>query len=449
VEEGDGYPSKESKHLDVIVERLHYTASFRDFRIFHEDYRYIFSNWSGHPYLPLLWRDQGVQANMVTVDAEDTNLVFLPSGRGIQLTLATLREKWYAFLSSIPASDRDRVAGSVRRDNRSSEFERSAVELRDVLSVLDELKARYGGTLELEDLDHFARQLNEFYIPYVSSSGLKRSEFLYIHQGVDVLTRHTSRIQGKSGGPGDPYTWGDALSFLALGRIDVDVSLPLVAFTAPPWAHTLSLHVRTVVPDGFEIVDPPSGLPEGAFEGTSIIGEARWDARTAYVYVGEDDAERVVENCQRMVSEFEDVKREFDSQGTQIQLGKGTIRDVAAFIGTARDYIRRSSPATLAKDPSLRVRAQTAVGIRLLTGLLWIVVGLGFYLGLTHNLGATDFIELFSALLIVVLSLVVYAVEKPILRWYVLAQTATWSAVLLEIYALAALRPLYGGLLGH
>src|SRR2546425_6240389 len=66
---------------DFELHRLHYANSMIDLWTFGEDYRYVFRNGGGsdHRVAPLLWRWRMVQANMYVLDAENKNLVYLPS----------------------------------------------------------------------------------------------------------------------------------------------------------------------------------------------------------------------------------------------------------------------------------------------------------------------------------------------------------------------------------
>jgi hypothetical protein len=431
----------------LTVDRLHYTCTIKDSNVLHEDFRYIYSGTDGLASLPLIGRRRSVQANMIALDADAKNLVYLPSAKGCELTEMRLTELWKSAQTGLPPEETAGLSILFDEIAPAAKFDTTTEELVKARAAVAKLKSRSQASAELRRFTGFAYQLLGAYVPYVVRPTDAGAGFVYIRHGVDLLQPSKAKADGGPGKRAGELSVREYLRFFLIGRTYFDVPLHLVAFSAPPWNRTDSLHVRIVLPEGLETEDGPSGLPEAAFAQTSIIDNSTHDSSSTYSYIAASEGEKVLQSCARISEGFEEVGKQFAEQSKSLRKGKGTLRDFAAFIGTTKKVIRLVGSAVQAKAPQLRVRARVSRGIGAIIGLLWVVVAVGYYTTLSGQLSATALIDLLSALLIVILALVVYAVEKPFLRWLIYAQAAASTAALMELPVLQWLSPHFIGAL--
>ncbi len=309
----------------------------------------------------------------------------------------------------------------------TTEFRTSPDLIAGARQAIEELRARYSESSELRRFVGFASNLTESYVPYVQVP-VQPSEYVLIRHGVDLLEQGRRKHSAVC-----DFNTIEFLVFFVSGRASFAVRPPLVAFDAPPWKATESVHVRTIVPDGLEIVRGYRGSPEEAFDGTEILRGSTHDSSSAYAYIGKDEGRRVLEECAEIERDSHDATLRYLQAAEHARKDEASFRDIANLVGHFKEMFKRGRIAKDAKEPSLRVRARLARGIGAIVALLWVVWAVGLYATLSQQLDASNLIELLSALLIVILALVVYAVEKPFLRWLVYAQSASATTALLEL----------------
>lgn len=418
----------------LVVARLHYTYTFKDPRVYREDYRYVYQTEVPRLFLPLLWRKRATQANMVTFDAARDNIVYLPSGKSRELTQSELERRWNAFIESIPSEDAAPIRDSLTAISPIVGVNATGQSFNLAKQVLGELEGRFKGRPEFDSFLEFAVQLLESYLPYVVSPPFHESGYLFVHHGVDVLETRRSVPAGEGW---DALSLPEALRFFSTGAIRFDIPLPLVSFVSPPWERTESLHVRAILPDGFVVMRGPVGIPAPAFNSTDILDRSTKDAGLVYTYVTPFEGSRVFEQCGQLSRDYDETRSQILDQAKKLMIAifteKHKIRRMASLIGLLPNLNRKYKLALEAKRPRLRIGARVAVGIRPLLVLLWIVVATGYYASLKSSIDPNLLVTLLSALLVVILSLVVFAVEKPYLRWLIYAQIAASTACLLQL----------------
>src|SRR2546422_6080403 len=143
----------------LVVNRLHYTYSVQDLYTFREDYRYVFSRVGKLRKLPLQWREREIQANMVTLDANNRNLVYLPSGEVRQIMEGYLLKFWNVFVSSLPASQHPGLAAKLVDILGLVRFETTEMEIERARKTLEHIAKEHAAAKGLEEFVEFAHLL--------------------------------------------------------------------------------------------------------------------------------------------------------------------------------------------------------------------------------------------------------------------------------------------------
>lgn len=428
--------------LDTVLERLHYTYIVKDLTTFREEFRYIFSETRGLRSLPLIWRLRGVEANMVTSDASESRLVYLPSARVRSLTQGILLDLLMRCLDKLPA-DIERPPQSVfDKIVRVADFDATPTIATEAQKALAGIKGIDHSSSEFTRLGRLITKLGGNYIPFVWVGTATAGEYTYIEQAVDTLevrgrNRRRSRRAQEQGRR--VYGWREMLKFLATGSIHFDVLLPWAAFENPPWRQTNSLHFRVIMPAGLEVDSVSEVGRAGIFDGTQFIDNSKWDGGLFYAYLTLESAKHALDKKRRIHTAFSVARANFLSYGSpKRRRQEKSLRPLKVI----RDFFDLIWKAILARDsdaPRVRISATPVPGVRALLALLWVVTGLAYFYSLTSTLGEASYIGWLSALLLVVLSTVVYGIEKPFSRAPIIAQSIAATAVLIELLALHAL----------
>jgi hypothetical protein len=423
---------------DVVVERLHYTYVVKDLTTFREEFRYVFSNTHGLQILPLVWRLRGVEANMVITDSAEGRLIYLPSGRVMALTRAILTDLWLQCVVKIPPGGNSPTDATFDIVAGVAEFNPGSTQAKAAQKALSEVTEFDANAPEFKRLSAFVSKLGRNYIPFVWMKSPAEGTFSYLKQGVDTLEVRGAEQSGKGQGRRE-YRLPELLTFLTTGSIHFDVLVPWAAFDNPPWRQTNSLHFRVLMPEGLEVDNVSEVGEAGILDGTPFIKESKWDGGLFYTYLTPEAAQVALEKRRKLQVDFSLARASLLKSTTVTNRGPNNPYRPIKTLRDFLDLVRKGRLARDADAPSVRIEAAPVPGVRALLSLLWIVVGLAYFYTLTGSLDATSYIGWVSALLIVVLSTVVYGIEKPFSRAPIIAQSIAATAALVELLALYTL----------
>jgi hypothetical protein len=436
-------------------------------------------------FLPLLWREREVQANMVVLDDGGRNLVYLPSETTLQIARATINQMWRDFHGSLAANATPVGVATPQPLLDLASFEPNEQQKQAANALLQSLARTYHGNAELVRLRQFARRLAVEYVPFLLRPIVAISDpFLFVRQGVDVYApivrgphRRTRSELVTS------YSYPELVLFLMFGLIHFEVPLPLLPFTAPPWFETDSVHLRAILPNGLKVRNRLSGeikvtgVPSELFENLRLLEFASADDNNLYVYVARAKADEIQKfrdvirvNTRASVRDaFEDAsatRRRFLDVGKSFAKPlyeprsdrPADLRDLIAAIWklssgmisilrARRKYVRARErlriarqPVQEASRPVVVIKAGLTPGFGTMLVLLWLTVALGLGVALQLDFSVSNFLGAFSALLVVILSMTVYSVGRQYLREVVAAHASSSAAVFALVLLLRLLR---------
>jgi hypothetical protein len=445
----------------MIVSRLHYTSTVKTLGGLHEDFRYLFTGVSGGRYIPLLWRDRTVQTNMTVTDREDRNIPYLPSAVVDQFCEEYLRQLWNEFDLSLAGAPAPSWINEARpRSIRLTSFD---------YDPGDTMLAQQEWALHASDfpdnaafvrLKSFIDHLTENYLP-VAAIPESSEEFLFLHHGVDVSTSTRDRFRHSMQAETGYSTW-DRLIFALTGRIRFDTPIFIDAFIHPPWKLTESLHVRVMLPEGMMVASPIELMPRRLFAETRVLQLTEITGEYVYSYIGKDDASRFVRRLTAEEDQAKALKAEIDRSSKVIQeladLASAyrrsggtasppatkprqlTLQDVATTYGTmfkvfkqTRELRRQKRLLEMGRSPTLRIQLGLRGTMKTLLALLWVVIVCTVAVDVLGLLGVDAYLALLGSLLLVVLTLAVFSVDKPLLRVPFFGHTALSTAVFLTV----------------
>lgn len=437
--EGDATVLAQARAIrNLVVNRLHYTYSVQDFFTFREDYRYVYSGVGNLTTLPLLWREREIQANMVTLDDANRNLVYLPSRATERLLQGILRTTWDDFINSVAKGEQTEIESRFGRLLQITKFEPTDLERRAVADLIKELVPRFSQNQSFARVKRLVELLQANYLPFVQYTRGADAEYTFLRHGVDVYmpTQRTSLGPTRSSAR-TRYSLLGLLKFLAIGRIRFDVRLPLSAFEDPPWSRTEALHVKLNIPAGLKIRSKTRGVPASLFENTKVLQHVSVEEDSLYTYVSQDDAVTILASRRRVLEEAtQEIKELRDFLGSDLPPKPGRAPSLR-WILTLPGRLRRAREAV---QPRLRLLARMSRGMGTLLALLWLVVVLAYAARLVMLLDFNGFLNLFGALLVVVLSVAVYSIDKPYLRFPVFAHVASAVTAFIELPLFVGIR---------
>lgn len=451
--------------LDFQLHRLHSTYSMIDFETFREDYRYVYQNTGTAPHsvLPLLWRDRAVQANMYVLDAENNNLVYLPSEMNRDAAVSTLIRLFQAGAASAagqgqqlpiasavptPAEIQAALAFESTQTSRETAFNKAVALSRASPNVSEFAKAAV--------LLQFAL---EYYLPLaLLPKPVNPGQLCFLRHGVDLYHRLEPQ------GPPSSYTplgtrlgralanvllsfilretrrWKLARLFLG-GHYDFEVPLALDAVEA---SGARSFHLRVAIPEGLRVTPSNQLRPTEVFGGMDLLRFASFDESNVYLYLGNREIGSVLRRRDAIKADRErklaQAKAQANVQPERVaSLQKRFARPTAikwlldfllGFRGALLDWMDTQSKVTMI----FNVPLYFARGIRPLILFLWvptaIIVGACLYRAATLDF----FVATLSVLFVVVLTIGIFAIDKRVLRGLVLAHAELALAVSLLAY---------------
>jgi hypothetical protein len=460
----------------ISVRRVHYTRTILDLSTYREDYRSVYSIVFGLRILPLAWRSRQVQSNMVVTNGEGHNLVYLPSVEIEAINTQILESLLDEVLRADPASagtvqsQRSAILQlgqyNVSPEDTTKVIDPAYEALERILAVVTSEKAQGAA----DKLRRFVSQLERSYLPFVQVSGFNFDEFTFIRHGVDQLAPFGKSSPGRGRKAG--MSWKSYIVLAVSGCLRIRVQLPLeIMENSVPWTTAESLHVRVSVPTGATIWGRPQlqsiqGARSAPVSEITFPESAEHDDRTLYIYLRKEDVNAFKEKvgAQALSRAFqlgEDIKRlkeriESDQSprpSIAHEDGGKTPEEPVALTGhpARRNPIGRKSKKTDSDPPhglgveSLRAelqqnvadlekelkkaesrstqnwRAELTLKLRAhaaaypLLALLWVAALAGAALGVWTSVGSASYGTFLSLLFLVVLTDVIYSLDKPLL----------------------------------
>lgn len=437
---------------DIRIERVHYTYSLHDFETFHEDYRYVFRNTSARPHriLPLLWREREVQANMFVFGADGTNLIYLPSSGGVSAARRYFRAIWLDFSAKSNLPHAERIGEEL---SAIFAFDVSEATKDNCETILNEVQDLVGDDPSFRSIRRLIRFYGDFYIPWVElSSPVGPGESVFIHHGVDIYQVPSTRpVTRASASP--RLTRAERLFSYLFGGFELETPIPIDPFEFPPWSETNSFHVRIRVPQGLRICGAASVIPSRLFDGTRVAEFSSFDANNAYFYFGKSEIAVLLANRAEIDREYEEVLRTLDEQVKKVQVqtlpegsGPDLLRKLLEyFYGALREAIQQVHEQ--ARTPHITVRLRPARGIRALLTLLWITTLLALVGILGKFFSFDQYVQFLAAYLVIVLSVVVFSINKEFLKEIVPFHVALTAPLILAVPLIWFLWPFLSRLL--
>ena len=422
---------------DFELHRLHYTYSMIDLGTFKEDYRYVYRNGGNHAHriVPLLWRWREVQANMYVLDQSNSNLIYLPSEVNRMATQRCLEKLLDEGHQAVPEAADGFVEARASLSGALG-FESSESERTDAFNRMQSLARSNTEVAQFNRATKMVALLSAFYLPLaLLPQPIEPGEFSFIRHGVDIYTpvRKRRRI-GWSHLEAPPLRLRDLVRFLFVGRIHFRVPLALDALTL---SGTKSFHCRVVVPPGLRVGREPSFDPEAAFEKAEPSRLVSYDESNVYLYLGAKEL-GLIETGR---SEVGRKRQEFE---TSAQAGLRRLRRQFPRIklpawfaqGTKESFRRRLEEAGKVR-PDVKVPLKIASGMTSLILLLWFLAIATTIEAARGLLDLDRFLAMLGLLLVVVISIGVFAIDKRILREFVSAHIISAVVMTAESYLLS------------
>src|SRR5436190_6725135 len=433
-----------SRAIDELeLHRLHYTYSLVDLRTFREDYRYVYRNADTRPHrvVPLLWRWREIQANMVVLDAADENLIYLPTGITRQAEEAYLESLIRKGIQKIPrgqSPNPTRLTAFRQSIQLALQFE-SAQEVRvEAYNLAHQLATDFPEIQEFTRVTTFLALLSEFYMPLaLLGSPLPPAEFAFVRHGADIYL--PPRQEHK---PRWAHLRVRPIGLKTLFRFFVTggfVFRTPIAVDAVRLSNARSFHCRVTVPAGLRIRRRFWFWPRFVLSEESVSWRTSYDDGNVYVYFSGEDLDivkqRTSEANASLIQTFENALTRLVAIRTKLGL-TGPSLDTPASWEAFKARFREGAKVRL----ELRTPVGVARGVGSLILLLWSVVGATLLCGAMNLLGVDRFLDLLGLLLVVVLTIGIFAVDKRILREFVSAHALSAVAPSVAIYALSHFR---------
>ena len=448
------------------VDRIHYTVTIVDSSSYREDYRYVFTPVKGLRILPLSWRLREVQANMLTTDASGRNLVYLPSFETEQLSRELLQSLMNEALAANPVLFHNKPDGEAKLlrvaeyqlDTASSD---SAQEIAHAL-----LRGAKGSANEsvLRRLALLVDFLCESYIPFVELPDPAIDAHLFVRHGVDMLVPidEDTRPSFSSHRAMRRLKWIDKVIKALTGFFPLEIQLSLEVFQdALPWAAPKSLHVKVTVPLGtrlwsrprlFVIDEFPSPLSEETEK--EVLKHAARDNQNLYIYFRADAGltlvEKALRDCEvkRTNAQTELLSRKAERLKQILQITHKPVKMTLSPLKYLRNFMLMVTAlriisellelsSNFKKDFAFRKRvsARLWAGPHLaayaLLAFMWVPVVLGYALGAWGTADLNVYAGFLGVLFLVVLTDVVYVMDKPLLTQTVLTHASIATALVL------------------
>lgn len=428
------------------VNRLHYIYSVRTPVSFREEFHYLFSGHADLAVLPLWWHSRKVQANMVSTDASGRSVQALPSARVREYSEEFLHELVGEFVSLQPESDQAELAQTLARLDILLKFDVSRKEKKDAYDPFRRLQRKYGSDPQFRKLFAFATRLLDYYLPMVTAPKDGGSEYVEVRTGVDLNIPSAKRAHRRSDETlgARPGLW-DWFRFATIGSTAFELPVPLGAVSNPLWSGTDSLHLQLNLPSGVHVTKLPEARPAFLFDPATADEFTSVSADYVYSYMTADNARSARDRFESLSGKRDRAKARVD-QNTRESLRLGPKPGESQTEGSAprqrgpvdvmRDlvnFIRLDRKLIDAARPRIHADASVDDGVRILGLGLWVVVAFTYALQILGLLSVEGYIELFAALLLVVLTLAVYSLDKPFVRYPVFSHVGAATVVFFEL----------------
>ncbi len=425
---------------DFSLERLHYTYSMIDLATFREDYRYLVRNRGEvhHKAVPLLWRWREVQANMTALDPSNANLVYLPSQVTIEATeryLIRLMRRGFLSVGTPPPALVQALEEISKLVKQALFFESGLGSRAEAHKLVEGYALKYPQVEEFRRAAVFLSLAFEFYLPFaLLSDPVPPQDFAFVRHGVDLyipLTRPERKVWPhlqvqRVGVP-------SLLRFFLTGSLVFRVPLAVEAFRT---ARARSFHCRVVAPSGLRIASPPHLDPHKAFFDYSMVNRVSYDETNLYLYFGEQDLELIHNNQVRLAQGKED-------SGRQVISDLRRLRSAFPRFEVSPPARRWWNQVQARFEERARVRLEVRTklgigrGIGSMVMLLWLIAIGTVLAGAYGFLDLDRFLTLLGLLLVVVLTIGVFSVDKRILGEFVSAHALSAVVVCLESFLLS------------
>ena len=429
----------------LAVRRLHYTYHVTSFGTFRETWRYTYSDFEGLSALPLFWRRGEVQTNMVVTDAEGRLLPTAPSGIGARYTRAMLGELAGSFLDSADEPGRASTMVDFGKVAALADFETDPPKLADASAALGRLRITFRNVPGFDRFYDFASRMERYYLPFVVVSPPVTSYLFELCHEVDInrqleVRKRPHRLSRWT----DPQpSVPDRLLFAGLGLIDLNLPIHVDAAADPPWSRTDSLHLQLNLPAGVTPREVPTPEPQFLFEGTGVAARSGASDSYVYSYISGKEAKAVRGAFEQARDERNGVSEYWKQLAEAYRVAKPGSKPSLGPVNLFRAFVhavRQTRRFNRAKKPLLRSPASVDWGVGLLTTFLWIVATATYGLEVRKLLSLDDFLSLFSTLMVVVLTVSVYSLEKPFARYPVFSHVAAATVVFFALLILPGFR---------
>ncbi len=426
--------------LDLELHRLHYTYSLIDQGTVREDYRYIFRNRGkvSHSAVPLLWRRREVQANMTVLDASNSNLVYLPSEsnravilRYIELLLEPTRNESEG--SKRLWSEMDKRA-LWRHVDRALDFESSLEDREEAYRIVTEISNHFPEVDELIRLKTHLGYARQYYMPLaVLDTPVEPNAFVFVRHGVDLyapVSVPNTRVGVR--GPTRPISLRQFGRFLVSFRFNFAAPLPL---DAPAAFHAKSLHCRVSLPPGLRVVPGAISLePQSVFRDLATLSLSSHDDRNVYFYLGTRDIDVALQNRDVEVTRRLGMEENLEAAFHELRSKFSRLRLPGVVTHAWKNYVENQREVASRVSLEVQVPVAPARGTIPLVGLLWLVALVGIVASLLGLLNLDRFLSVLALLLVTVVSIAVFALEKSVLRELVIGHSILAVAAVIVAY---------------
>jgi hypothetical protein len=369
-----------------------------------------------------------------------------------------LRDLIDDFVNAEPEGDRQGLLKELEDLQQLLKFGIEAAEVTKAAKCLARLQPKYDSTNPaFKRLTSFATHLGSNYLPFVATPKECAPEYIEVRYGVDLNVPFAERTHGRRvyHHPARHRFW-DWFRFVAIGSTPFEMQVPIDAVADPPWSATDSLHLQLNLPYGVSVTERPEALPAWLFEGSAIDRFTSVSADYVYSYLTADGAKAVRTRLEGLSRRRDGAKAKIDR----------TVKENADFSKRRREAHRAQKSAASdapekpphgpiemsrnllyfvrlnrewkdASRPRIRAEASVDNGVRLLGLFLWFVVALTYGVQLLGLLTEAAYLDLFAAFLLVILTLAVYSLDKPFVRYPVFSHVAATTVVFFELPLLA------------
>ncbi len=375
-----------------------------------------------HYLLPLISRDRKIQPNMALYDEAGSNLIYLHSSWIKDIESAYLHGLLTKILTEGELVDDAEVDEDYRILSKVADFSLPDDIQSAIKSCLERLSKLVPCSEDFAELVNFVWSRLWLYVPFAELKyPLEPGHSKFIHNKVDFHVKAKMSLSEK-------------LCFYVLGKITLDIELPVRYLAQSRFPFVSSLHTKIESPSGLVLTESPKLVNCKSKFSEYLI----WDQRGLYLYL---DREAIESGYKIGVlsgkTPFELKNEKSTKNGAQER------PEESATITGVSDYEPTEN------YPSINLKMKLAAPAKSLIALLWVVVFFAIvsrlpgyaYLG---NLGLW-----FSAYVVVVLTVVIYASDKSFAHRPILFHTWASTVAMLLVFVFPILAKILLSLLSH